>query len=194
MNIIMARAYCHKIIKLSPVIQSLAPEKETVCNVHGVREKFLEVGQEYAHKVRRGCGGPGGGWADGRGAPSIPPTLAVVVVVVVAVGVGVVVVVDAVVVFLLLPSTRCGGRVRDLGLLAGKGGGAHRPVARAYEIFSSQRETCWLLAWSRPFVCDDGLGAGPAHACKCGLPGLCSSIDPIPVLPVVNVNSGRAYS
>lgn len=51
MNIIMARAYCHKIIKLSAVIQSLAPEKETVCNVHGVREKFLEVGGEYAHKV-----------------------------------------------------------------------------------------------------------------------------------------------
>ncbi|CAN0487082.1 unnamed protein product, partial [Hapterophycus canaliculatus] len=50
MNIIMARAYCHKIIKLSAVIQSLAPEKETVCNVHGVRERFLEVGQEYAHK------------------------------------------------------------------------------------------------------------------------------------------------
>ena len=50
----MARAYCHKIIKLSAVIQSLAPEKETVCNVHGVREKFLEVGQEYAHKVGGG--------------------------------------------------------------------------------------------------------------------------------------------
>lgn len=47
----MARAYCHKIIKLSSVIQSLAPEKETVCNVHGVREKFLEVGDEYSHKV-----------------------------------------------------------------------------------------------------------------------------------------------
>ncbi|CAM9885638.1 unnamed protein product [Ectocarpus sp. 12 AP-2014] len=52
MNIIMARAYCHKIIKLSGVIQSLAPEKETVCNVHGVRQKFLDVGQEYAHKPR----------------------------------------------------------------------------------------------------------------------------------------------
>ena len=51
MNIIMARAYCHKIIKLSAVIQSLAPEKEMVCNVHGVRGKFLEVGDEYAHKV-----------------------------------------------------------------------------------------------------------------------------------------------
>lgn len=51
MNIIMARAYCHKIIKLSGVIQSLAPEKEVVCNVHGVRQKFLDVGQEYAHKV-----------------------------------------------------------------------------------------------------------------------------------------------
>lgn len=48
----MARAYCHKIIKLSGVIQSLAPEKEVVCNVHGVRQKFLDVGQEYAHKVR----------------------------------------------------------------------------------------------------------------------------------------------
>ncbi|CAN0196462.1 unnamed protein product [Ectocarpus sp. 6 AP-2014] len=54
MNIIMARAYCHKIIKLSGVIQSLAPEKETVCNVHGVRQKFLDVGQEYAHKPRTG--------------------------------------------------------------------------------------------------------------------------------------------
>lgn len=53
MNIIMARAYCHKIVKLSPVIQSLAPEKEVVCNVHGVREKFLEVGDEYIHEVRK---------------------------------------------------------------------------------------------------------------------------------------------
>lgn len=52
MNIVMARAYCHKIIKLSPVIQSLAPEKEIVCNVHGVRNRFLEVGDEYRDKVR----------------------------------------------------------------------------------------------------------------------------------------------
>lgn len=47
----MARAYCHKVIKLSPVIQSLAPEKEVVCNVHGVRDRFLEVGDQYQHKV-----------------------------------------------------------------------------------------------------------------------------------------------
>ncbi|CAM9638879.1 unnamed protein product, partial [Sphacelaria rigidula] len=54
MNIIMARAYCHKIIKLSPVIQSLAPEKEVVCNVHGVRETFLEVGDAHNHQPRTG--------------------------------------------------------------------------------------------------------------------------------------------
>ncbi|CAM9918955.1 unnamed protein product, partial [Choristocarpus tenellus] len=52
MNIVMARAYCHKIIKLSPVIQNLAPEKEMVCNVHGVREVFFDVADEYTHKER----------------------------------------------------------------------------------------------------------------------------------------------
>lgn len=67
MNVVMARAYCHKIVKLSPVIQTLAPEKETVCNVHGVREKFLEVGDEYAHKVSMWWigGWGGGGWVGG---------------------------------------------------------------------------------------------------------------------------------
>jgi hypothetical protein len=39
----MVRAYCHKLIKLSPVLQTYAPEKEVVCNVHGIRKDFLET-------------------------------------------------------------------------------------------------------------------------------------------------------
>lgn len=41
----MVRAYCHKVIKLSSVLQSYAPEKEHVCNVHGVRNEFLSSSQ-----------------------------------------------------------------------------------------------------------------------------------------------------
>ena len=37
----MVRAYCHKVIKLSDVLQTFAPEKETTSNVHGVRGDFL---------------------------------------------------------------------------------------------------------------------------------------------------------
>ena len=41
----MIRAYCHKVIKLSGVLQSYAPEKESVENVHGVREDFIYEGR-----------------------------------------------------------------------------------------------------------------------------------------------------
>ena len=37
----MVRAYCDKVIKLSDVLQSYAPEKEVSCNVHGIRNEFL---------------------------------------------------------------------------------------------------------------------------------------------------------
>jgi glycosyltransferase involved in cell wall biosynthesis len=37
----MVRAYCHKVIKLSDVLQTFAPEKESTSNVHGVRGDFL---------------------------------------------------------------------------------------------------------------------------------------------------------
>ncbi len=42
----MCRAHCHRLIKLSGTIQPLAPEKELVENVHGVRRTFLDVGRE----------------------------------------------------------------------------------------------------------------------------------------------------
>ena len=42
----MCRAYCHKIIKLSGALQEFAPEKEVISNVHGVRNKFLEIGDK----------------------------------------------------------------------------------------------------------------------------------------------------
>eukprot|EP01038_Epipyxis_sp_PR26KG_P007135 gene7135-9735_t len=41
----MCRAYCHKIIKLSGALQEFAAEKETISNVHGVREKYLKIGE-----------------------------------------------------------------------------------------------------------------------------------------------------
>ena len=44
MSSAMVRAYCHQVIKLSDVLQTFAPEKETTSNVHGVRSDFLEVG------------------------------------------------------------------------------------------------------------------------------------------------------
>jgi len=41
MSAAMVRAYCHKVIKLSAVVQDFAPEKEITSNVHGVRQEFI---------------------------------------------------------------------------------------------------------------------------------------------------------
>lgn len=46
----MVRAYCHKVIKLSPVLQTYAPEKEVTSNVHGVRAEFWMEGLERAKR------------------------------------------------------------------------------------------------------------------------------------------------
>ena len=40
---ILVRAYCDKIVKLSPVLQAFAPEKEVVSNVHGIRKEFFDA-------------------------------------------------------------------------------------------------------------------------------------------------------
>ena len=53
-NKIMARAYCDKVIKLSATLQRFAQEKETVANVHGVRENFLIVGDERKQAAASG--------------------------------------------------------------------------------------------------------------------------------------------
>jgi len=45
---LMVRAYCDKVIKLSATLQTYSPEKETVCNVHGVRADFLDIGARRA--------------------------------------------------------------------------------------------------------------------------------------------------
>mmetsp|Transcript_23533 Transcript_23533/g.35598 ORF Transcript_23533/g.35598 Transcript_23533/m.35598 type:complete len:778 (-) Transcript_23533:792-3125(-) len=39
---IVVRAYCHRVIRLSAVLPSLAPNKEVTSNVHGVRAEFLD--------------------------------------------------------------------------------------------------------------------------------------------------------
>lgn len=53
-NKIMARAYCDKVIKLSATLQKFAEEKETVTNVHGVRENFLLVGDQRNKDAAKG--------------------------------------------------------------------------------------------------------------------------------------------
>ena len=40
---LMTRAHCHRIIKLSSCLQTFAPEKEIVCNTHGIRSEFLNT-------------------------------------------------------------------------------------------------------------------------------------------------------
>jgi digalactosyldiacylglycerol synthase len=47
----MIRAHCHRVIKLSGTLEKFAPEKELVENVHGVRGKFLEIGDELKDKL-----------------------------------------------------------------------------------------------------------------------------------------------
>ena len=46
----MCRANCHKIIKLSGALQEFAEEKEEISNVHGVRTKYLMIGDSAHHK------------------------------------------------------------------------------------------------------------------------------------------------
>ena len=47
----MCRAHCHRIIKLSGTLDNMAPEKELVENVHGVRGTFVDVGVELREKL-----------------------------------------------------------------------------------------------------------------------------------------------
>ena len=66
----MCRAYCDRIIKLSSVLQDYALEKETVCNVHGVRSDFVRIGEEVAARLEgRADPGVGGGDPDPRPGP-----------------------------------------------------------------------------------------------------------------------------
>jgi digalactosyldiacylglycerol synthase len=45
LNQVMCRAHCHRVVKLSGALQSFAPHKECVENVHGVRSVFFQIGQ-----------------------------------------------------------------------------------------------------------------------------------------------------
>jgi digalactosyldiacylglycerol synthase len=47
----MVRAYCDKVIKLSPVLQAYAPEKEIVDNVHGIRQEFLNMAKPSGNQA-----------------------------------------------------------------------------------------------------------------------------------------------
>jgi digalactosyldiacylglycerol synthase len=53
----MCRANCHKIIKLSGALQEFAVEKEIISNVHGVREKYLTIGDnvQKAREFKKGA-------------------------------------------------------------------------------------------------------------------------------------------
>eukprot|EP00934_Nitzschia_sp_Nitz4_P001832 Nitzschia sp. Nitz4//scaffold26_size159584//103796//105835//NITZ4_002501-RA/size159584-processed-gene-0.237-mRNA-1//-1//CDS//3329545112//1832//frame0 len=48
---LMVRAYCDKVVKLSPVLQSYAPYKEVVSNVHGIRQEFVTVPQRSTKRI-----------------------------------------------------------------------------------------------------------------------------------------------
>ncbi|KAJ6834396.1 digalactosyldiacylglycerol synthase 1, chloroplastic [Iris pallida] len=51
-NNLVARAYCHKVLRLSAATQDLP--RSVICNVHGVNPKFLKVGEKMA--AERECG------------------------------------------------------------------------------------------------------------------------------------------
>lgn len=50
----MCRAHCHRVIKLSGTIDQVAPEKELIENVHGVRKSFLNTGATLREKMLHG--------------------------------------------------------------------------------------------------------------------------------------------
>lgn len=45
LSALMVQAYCDKVIKLSPVLQTYAPGKEIISNVHGIRQDFFRVSE-----------------------------------------------------------------------------------------------------------------------------------------------------
>ena len=45
----VVRAHCNKVINLSGTLPSVAPYKEMVCNVHGIRSDFLEAEPSISH-------------------------------------------------------------------------------------------------------------------------------------------------
>ncbi|KAL6988184.1 Digalactosyldiacylglycerol synthase 1, chloroplastic, variant 2 [Sarracenia purpurea var. burkii] len=51
-NNLVARAHCHKVLRLSAATQDLP--KSVVCNVHGVNPKFLKIGEKVAAERERG--------------------------------------------------------------------------------------------------------------------------------------------
>ncbi|XP_057519314.1 digalactosyldiacylglycerol synthase 1, chloroplastic-like [Amaranthus tricolor] len=51
-NNLVARAHCHKVLRLSAATQDLP--KSIVCNVHGVNPKFLEIGEKLASERASG--------------------------------------------------------------------------------------------------------------------------------------------
>lgn len=51
----MCRAHCHRVIKLSGTLDKVAPEKELVENVHGVRHTFIDVGREVSRRLQNGA-------------------------------------------------------------------------------------------------------------------------------------------
>eukprot|EP00804_Cyclotella_cryptica_P025485 CCRYP_011992-RA/>CCRYP_011992-RA protein AED:0.02 eAED:0.02 QI:154/1/1/1/0.66/0.5/4/632/774 len=55
MSSAMIRAYCHKVIKLSGVLPTYAPEKEAIENVHGVRAEFIREGLRRASLSSMNC-------------------------------------------------------------------------------------------------------------------------------------------
>lgn len=52
---LMVRAYCDKVVKLSPVLQTYAPGKEIVSNVHGIRREFFHVPMVDQNSMKVKC-------------------------------------------------------------------------------------------------------------------------------------------
>ena len=55
-NSLIVKANCHRVIKLSGVLQSFVPGKEVVDNVHGIRDNYLNEGRRiYSSEMPLGC-------------------------------------------------------------------------------------------------------------------------------------------
>lgn len=61
MNSLVVQANCHRVVKLSGILQEFAPMSECIENVHGIRESYLEEGRRKRASIATAASASAGG-------------------------------------------------------------------------------------------------------------------------------------